>query len=63
MLKKVLLTLAQSKVVLFNPDKCILGTQELPHFGNVITSDGLKPDSSKVKAIADLEEPDSRAKL
>ncbi|XP_053403234.1 uncharacterized protein K02A2.6-like [Mercenaria mercenaria] len=54
---------ARSKGVKFNPDKCVIGVTEVPFFGHLITSTGLKPDPSKIEAIANLEVPKTRREL
>lgn len=54
---------ARNKGVRFNPNKCIIGVKEVIFFGHVITDEGLKADPNKVKAINDLDIPDSPAKL
>jgi hypothetical protein len=57
------LKLAQNKGVRFNPNKCIISATEVPFFGHVVSSQGLKPDSSKQNAITDLKAPKTRAEL
>lgn len=47
----------------FNPDKCIIGAQEVNYFGHVISADGLKPDPQKVSSILDMKVPDNRSEL
>ena len=54
---------AREKGIRFNPEKCTIGVNEVPFFGNIITDKGLKADSSKIEAILKLEVPDSREKL
>ncbi|XP_060598220.1 uncharacterized protein K02A2.6-like [Ruditapes philippinarum] len=54
---------AHSKRVKFNPDKCIIGVNEVPFFGHLITSTGLKPDPSKIEAIMNLKIPENRQQL
>ena len=54
---------AREKGVPFNPEKCIVGVTEVPFFGHIISSSGLKPDPSKIKAIAQIPFPSSREKL
>ncbi len=57
------LSRAQDRGIRFNPDKCIIGVDEVPFFGHIISNKGLKPDPSKIEAITKLEAPESRAKL
>jgi len=54
---------ARDKGVKFNPDKCIVGATEVPFFGHVISSQGLKPDNAKIDAILKLKTPETRAEL
>ena len=34
-----------------SPDKLTVGAQEVEYFGHIISANGLKPDSTKLKAI------------
>ena len=54
---------AREKGIRFNPEKCTIGVNEVPFFGNIITDKGLKADPSKIEAILKPEVPDSREKL
>ena len=47
----------------FNPETCVIGATDVPFFGHLISSTGLKPDLKKIEAIMRLETPNSRAKL
>ena len=40
-----------------NKDKAKLGLTEIPFIGHVISRDGLKPDSEKVRAVAEMPLP------
>ena len=40
-----------------NPDKCIFASDEVSYLGFIVTTEGIKPDPDKVKAINDLEFP------
>lgn len=46
-----------------NPDKCRICVSEVSYFGQKLTTDGLKPDTLKVKAIRDMPPPTSEAEL
>ena len=48
---------AREKDVRFNPEKCVVGVTEVPFFGHIISSSGLKPDPSKIKVIAQIRSP------
>ena len=54
---------AREKGIHFNPEKCTIGVNEVPFFGNIITDKGLKADPSKIEAILKLEVPDSPRNL
>ena len=54
---------AREKGIRFNTEKCTIGVNEVPFFGNIITDKGLKADPSKIEAILKLEVPDNREKL
>ena len=43
--------------VQLNKAKAIIKTDELNFIGHIITSQGLKPDPSKVGAIVDMDHP------
>ena len=47
----------------FNEEKLEVAVTEVQYFGHTLTSDGLKPDPAKVKAITDMEPPQNRAEL
>jgi hypothetical protein len=36
---------ARENGIRFKLDKCVIGSQEVKYFGDVLTADGLKPDS------------------
>lgn len=54
---------ARENGIKFNPDKCRIGLSEVPFFGHVITSSGLKPDSTKIEACVNVEAPKTRGEL
>lgn len=60
---RVVLERARAKGIRFNLDKLVVGVTEVPFFGHLITSSGLKPDPSKIRAIASLSVPQTRAQL
>ena len=51
------------KLVKLNPDKSVLRVTELNYFGNILTTDGLRPDPAKVVVITDMPAPTNSAKL
>jgi transposase InsO family protein len=60
---RAVLDRCKSKGVKLNPDKCQIGLTEVSWFGHKLTSDGLKADPEKLKAILCMKTPNSRAKL
>ena len=46
-----------------NPDKCIFKMMQVLFFGHLVTSDGLKPDPSKINAIANMPAPQNKTQL
>ena len=40
-----------------NKDKCVIGTSSVTYIGHILTTDGVKPDESKVKAILEMPAP------
>lgn len=54
--------LLQKKLKL-NQDKLTIAAQEVEYFGHVISSEGLKPDPKKVKAIQNMPPPTNKKEL
>ena len=46
-----------------NPDKCQFGEKEVQFYGNIISSDGVKPDPMKVDVILKMPSPKSKLEL
>ena len=42
-----------------NPDKCIFAAEEVCYLGYIVSTDGIRPDPDKVKAINDIQFPKS----
>ena len=61
-LRNVLLR-ARSKGVKFNADKAVICTSEVPYFGHILSSKGLKADPEKISAILNMEPPRDRNEL
>lgn len=61
-LKQVLHRLVERKLTL-NLEKCLFSQSRLQYLGQIIDSDGIRKDPSKVKAITDLAEPQNIADL
>ncbi|KAK2705853.1 hypothetical protein QYM36_016010 [Artemia franciscana] len=51
------LQVAHEKGVRFNREKCIFGKTEIPYFGHILTSEGIKPDPNKILAIRQMPKP------
>jgi hypothetical protein len=47
----------------FNSKKCRIRQQEVPYVGHLITSEGLKPDPEKVRAVLEMKAPQSVKEL
>ena len=39
------------------PDKCQFAIDKVEYLGHIVTSEGVKPDASKVKAIREYPQP------
>ena len=61
-LRSVLLR-ARSKGVKFNADKAVICVSEVPYFGHILSSKGLKADPEKISAILNMEPPRDRNEL
>ena len=61
-LKQVLDRLVERKLTL-NLEKCLLSHSRLQYLGQIIDSEGIRKDPSKVKAIAGMAEPQDIASL
>ena len=46
-----------------NPEKCQFGKKEVKFYGNIIGSDGVKPDPAKVDVILNMPSPKSKLEL
>lgn len=51
------------KGIRLNEDKLEVGVTQVPYFGHIISSEGLKPDPSKVSAVKDMQPPRNKAEL
>lgn len=49
------------KGITLSKEKCRFGLNEIPFMGHVLTSDGLKPDPSKVEAVQKMAPPQDKA--
>ena len=60
---KAVLERSRQKGIKLNSDKLVVGVSEVDYFGHLLTSEGLKPDPSKVSAIKDMQPPCNKAEL
>ena len=60
---RIALNRAQERNLKLNPDKLTVGVQEVEYFGHLVTSEGLKPDPAKVKAIIEMPAPTDKKEL
>jgi hypothetical protein len=54
------LEIAQKNNLKLNRDKCEFGVSELTFLGDVLSSEGVKPDPNKITAINDMEKPNDK---
>ena len=59
---EALQTILQSGLTL-NPDKCRFHRKEIPFWGMIINGDGVRPDPSKVEALQNATQPESKSEL
>jgi len=60
---KILLERCRERGIKLNPDKLEVCMTQVSYFGHVLSSDGLRPDPSKISAIRDMEPPANRSEL
>lgn len=48
------------KGITLSREKCRFGLNEIPFMGHVLTSEGLKPDPSKVRAVQKMAPPQDK---
>ncbi|PIK48181.1 hypothetical protein BSL78_14973 [Apostichopus japonicus] len=53
----------RDKKLKLNLDKCKFKVDEVPYIGHILTSDGVKPDIKKVKAIQEMHPPTNITEL
>ena len=46
-----------------NPDKCVFGQKQVQFYGNTISTDGVKPDPTKVDIIIKMPSPKTKTEL
>jgi len=54
---------ARSQGIKFKKEKIQYKVKEMKHMGNIISSDGMKPDPAKINAIVNMQRPDSLESL
>ena len=60
---RALMKRAQEINMIFNASKCQIKCDEIPSFGNIYSSTGVKPDPKKVQAVIDLKAPTNKSEL
>ena len=60
---KSILDRARKLNLKLNPNKCKFGVQNVNYVGHTFTSEGLKPDPTKISAIKEMNTPDSTQSL
>ena len=53
----------REKNIRINREKCVFFTTQVSYFGHIFTSEGLKPDPTKLAAITQMKPPNNRAEL
>ena len=61
-LRTVFEALRHHRLVL-NPEKCVIGAQEVPFLGHILSPSGIRPAPDKLEHIQDLPTPTSRDQL
>ena len=46
-----------------NKEKCVFAAEEVKFLGHIITAEGVKSDPDKVKAIVEMETPQTKVEL
>ena len=46
-----------------NPDKCVFGQKQVQFYGNTISTEGIKPDPTKVDIIIQMPSPSTKTEL
>ena len=46
-----------------NPDKCMFGQKQIQFYGNTISTEGIKPDPTKVDVIIKMPSPSTKTEL
>ena len=57
------LTICRQNNLKLNKAKCLLGVKELVFLGDLLTSEGVKPDPGKVSAIKNMDRPTCKQEL
>jgi len=57
------LNILKSNNVTLNKSKCSFGVTSVSFMGEILCSDGIKPDPTKVQAILDLKEPTNKTEV
>ncbi|KAK2703460.1 hypothetical protein QYM36_018099 [Artemia franciscana] len=60
---KAALECAREKNVKLNKEKCVFGAETILYFGHLLTSEGIKPDPEKTRAITEMPPPENSEQL
>ena len=58
-----LMHVAETQGFVFNSQKCVVRTKEIPFFGMIYSADGVRPDPAWIKAIQSLPVPENKTEL
>ena len=59
----VFLQHCREKNIRINHEKCVFFTTQVSYFGHIFTSEGVKPDPTKLATITQMEPPNNKAEL
>ena len=54
---QIVLTRLKQANLIFKKSKCTFFKKELPYFGHLLTTDDIKPQTEKIKAISEIKSP------
>ncbi|KAK2709262.1 hypothetical protein QYM36_013056 [Artemia franciscana] len=60
---KAALERAREKNVKFNQEKWVFGAESIPYFGHLLTSEGIRPNPKKTRAITEMPPPENSEQL
>ena len=46
-----------------NPDKCVFGQKQVQFYGNTVSTEGIRPDPTKIDVIIQMPSPSTKTEL